>query len=107
MAERITSEQFPEKVLQSELPVLVEFYSDSCIPCKRLSPVLSRLESAFADTLHIYKVNVHFEEALTEEYDILGSPTLLFFKNGQEINRLRGVVSEEELTEAVTSLKGA
>ena len=64
MAERVSAAEFDSKVLASKIPVLVDFYSDSCIPCKRLSPVLSQLESEYAGRLGIVKVNVNFESEL-------------------------------------------
>ena len=60
MAQRINKDNFEEKVLKSPLPVLVDFYSDSCIPCKQLSPVLGDIEDEREDTLSVYKVTVSY-----------------------------------------------
>ena len=64
MAQRINKDNFEEKVLKSPLPVLVDFYSDSCIPCKQLSPVLGDIEDEREDTLSVYKVNVNYDMSL-------------------------------------------
>lgn len=61
MAKRVNTEEFESEVLQSELPVVVEFYSDSCIPCKQLSPILGGIEDDYEDQLKVVKVNVNFE----------------------------------------------
>ena len=99
MAERITSADFSEKVLNAELPVLVDFYSDTCVPCRMLSPVLSQLESELGGNLLIYKVNVGYEQELVEKYEVQASPTLIFFKNGEEVSRLRGMTQKAKLIE--------
>lgn len=101
MAERVNTEEFESKVLASAVPVLVDFYSDSCIPCKMLSPVLSRLESEYAGKLSIVKVNVNFDEELAERYEVLASPTLVLFKNGSEVTRHRGSASGEQIKELI------
>ena len=72
MAQRINKDNFEEKVLKSPLPVLVDFYSDSCIPCKQLSPVLGDIEDEREDTLSVYKVNVNYDMELAEKYDVMG-----------------------------------
>ena len=66
MAQRINKDNFEEKVLKSPLPVLVDFYSDSCIPCKQLSPVLGDIEDEREDTLSVYKVNVNYDMELVQ-----------------------------------------
>ncbi len=76
-------QNFDVKVLQSELPVIVEFYSDSCIPCKQLSPILGGIEDDYEDQVKVYKVNVNFDAELAEKYQVMASPTILFFKGGE------------------------
>ena len=97
MSLRITSSDFDEKVNGSEKIVLVDFYSDSCVPCKMLSPVLSQLEQEYADILDIYKVNAPYEPELAGRFDIQASPTLIFFRNGNEAGRIRGAVKKPDI----------
>ena len=94
MAERITSADFNEKVLNAEIPVLVDFYSDTCVPCKMLSPVLSQLETELDGKLRIYKVNVGYEQELVDKYEVQASPTLIFFRGGEEVSRRRGMTQK-------------
>lgn len=94
---KISKADFSAEVENSGLPVLADFYSDSCIPCKRLAPVLSKLETEFADRLKFVKINTNFEQELTEQFEIMAAPTLVLFKKGQEIARLRGAVKKEEI----------
>ncbi|MDO4344883.1 MAG: thioredoxin domain-containing protein [Eubacteriales bacterium] len=103
MADRIGKEAFEEKVLKSSLPVLVDFYSDSCIACKKLAPSLARAEEQLAGSFHFYKVNTNYEEELTEKYEILSRPTLIVFGNGQETDRKVGVQKPQELIDWLKS----
>ncbi|MCI7323574.1 MAG: thioredoxin family protein [Lachnospiraceae bacterium] len=106
MAARISKDDFEQKVLQSELPVIVDFYSDSCIPCKQLSPILGDIEDDYEDKLKVFKVNVNYDAELAEQYQVLASPTLIFFKEGKEADRIRGLVKKPELAEHVEALLG-
>ena len=106
MAKRVDKSQFQEEVLQSALPVLVEFYSDSCIPCKQLSPILGQIEEDFEEKLKVVKVNVNFDEELAAAYHVMASPTILFFQGGEETRRLRGAVKKEELLKQVQEICG-
>ncbi|MEI3299208.1 MAG: thioredoxin domain-containing protein [Eubacterium sp.] len=104
MAKRVSSEEFETEVLGSDLPVVVEFYSDSCIPCKQLSPILGGLEDDYEDQVKVVKVNVNFDAELAQKHEVVASPTLLFFKNGSEVERIRGLVKRPELEETVKKL---
>ena len=104
MAKRVSSEDFEAEVLGSDLPVVVEFYSDSCIPCKQLSPILGGLEDDYEDQVKVVKVNVNFDAGLAQKYEVADSPTLLFFKDGSQVERIRGLVKRPELEETVKKL---
>lgn len=97
MAARISSADFEEKVLKADKPVLVDFYSDTCIPCKRMAGVLGDIEDEYEDTLYLYKVNVNYEEDLTAKYQVMSAPTLIVFENGEEKSRLSGAASKDEI----------
>lgn len=97
MAERISKEDFSKKVLQSDAPVLVDFYSDSCVACKKLSPVLADAEENYEGKLAVYKVNTNFDAELAEEYDVTANPTLLFIVNGEVRDRRQGALRPAEL----------
>lgn len=104
MAVRANESTFDTEVLKSDIPVLVEFYSDSCVPCKMMSPILGDLEDDYENRLKIVKVNINFAGNLTERYQIMTSPVLVFFKNGEEVNRVRGVKKKSELEEIIKSI---
>ena len=104
MALRANAENFGELVLKSELPVLVDFYSDSCIPCKQLSPILGGIEDDYEDRVKVVKVNVNYDYELTSEYQVMASPTIIIFKDGKEVQRVRGLVKRPELEELVNQI---
>lgn len=103
MADRIGRDEFEEKVLKSDLPVLVDFYSDSCIACKKISPALSQAEEILGERFSFYKVNTNYETELTQEYEILSRPTLIVFINGQETGRKAGAAKPQELIDWLKS----
>ena len=99
MAARIGKADFEEKVLKSSLPVLVDFYSDSCIPCKQISPILGDIEDAREGSLQVYKVNVNYDMDLAGEYGVMGVPALRLFVNGEVAGAQTGVLKKEELNQ--------
>lgn len=80
MAVRVSKTDFEEKVLKEKLPVLVDFYSDSCVACKKLAPVLGNAEDDYEDKIKVYKVNTNFDVELAEQYEVQANPTLVFLK---------------------------
>lgn len=105
MAERVTHGEFHEKVIGFSKLAIVDFYSDSCIPCKRMSPILTALEEQYPDEVYIAKVNAAYEKELVEAYQIQSTPTFLVFKNGEIVERFSGVKSLEELEEIIEANK--
>lgn len=97
MAARVTKDDFAAKVLKETLPVLVDFYSDSCVACKKLAPVLGNAEDDYEDKIRIYKVNTNFDTELAEQYEVMANPTLIFFKNGEAGERKTGAMSQKDL----------
>lgn len=104
MIVRTNEDNFELDVLKSNVPVLVEFYSDSCIPCKQMAPILGDLEDEYQNRLKIVKVNVNFSGNLSERHHIMTSPTILFFINGEEVNRVRGIKKKIELDEILKDI---
>lgn len=102
MAERVTKENFQEKVLNSGLPVLIDFYSDSCVPCKMVSPVVGAIADENTGRLNVFKVNVNFDSELAEKYNVMSVPTLVLFKDGTEVARKRGAEKKAALEEWIT-----
>lgn len=104
MAVRVSAENFEAEVLQADKAVLVDFYSDSCVPCKRMSPVLADIEDDNADNLKVVKININFDSELAEKYDVQAVPTLVFFKDGAEEARLVGAVKKSAIQDTIDNL---
>lgn len=96
----INDDSFEYEVLRAEKPVLLEFFSDGCVPCKRMSPVPAELEEEYSDVIFA-KLNVNFSRETAKKYTILSSPTFLFFRNGAELGRLKGVADADELADKI------
>ena len=101
MAERVNQSNFQTKVLEGAGVVLVDFYSDSCVPCKMLAPALGELEDTYEDKLKVYKVNTNYDAELAGEYGVQGTPTLLLFRDSSVVDRKVGAVSQDALFEWV------
>ena len=97
MAVRVNAETFAAEVLQAEGLVLVDFYSDSCVACKKLAPVLGNAEDDYEDKIKVYKVNTNFDVELAEQYEVQSNPTLILFKDGQEKDRKVGALKQADL----------
>ena len=97
MPTRISKDNFEKEVLQADKTVLADFYSDSCVPCKRMSPVVGDVEDEREGSLSVYKVNINFDTELAEQYDVQSVPTLLLFKGGAEVARQSGAVRKDAL----------
>ena len=104
MAERIYSDDFQTKVLDSPVPVLVDFYSDSCIACTKLAPTLCDVEEDYEGKVNVFKVNTGYDTKLVQEYEILSNPTLILFKEGEAVDRQIGAKDYDELTDWIDGL---
>lgn len=104
MAERVSKDTFEAEVLNAGGLVLADFYSDSCVPCKRMSPVLAELEEDYSD-IKIAKINVNYDGELAAEYGVQAVPTIIFFKNGAETERIVGATKKADLAIIIDELK--
>lgn len=101
MAKRVNEKNFQAEVVDAEEPVLVEFYSDGCLGCKQISPVLGKLEEQYERQIKIVKVNAAFSEELKVKYRIEVYPTILLFRNGEEVKRLKGAVAQSVIEQVI------
>ena len=100
MVEHIDSKSFEELVVQSEKPVIVDFYADWCGPCKRLAPIFEEL-SKEVDEVSFYKVNVEDASELAAQFSVQSIPTLILFKGGEPVDRVMGLMPKDELKKVV------
>lgn len=96
----LTKENFQAEITKSDKPVLVDFWAVWCGPCQMMAPILHELEAEMPD-VQIGKVNVDEQMDLARQFRVVSIPTLIIFKNGQEVQRMVGVASKEELKDAL------
>lgn len=96
----LTKENFQVEITKSDKPVLVDFWAVWCGPCQMMAPILHELEAEMPD-VQIGKVNVDEQMDLARQFRVVSIPTLIIFKNGQEVQRMVGVTSKEELKDAL------
>lgn len=100
----LSEDQFAAKVEQAPGAVLVDFGADWCPPCKMLDPVMERISLEYNGKLAVYQVDVDQNQGLSQRFGISGVPTVLFFKDGKEVNRLVGFRDFDALKGEVDSL---
>lgn len=93
----VTSQDFEKEVLQSETPVLLDFWAEWCGPCKMVSPILDQLSDEYDGKLKIAKVNVDENPEVAAQYRVRGIPTILILKNGQVEETFVGAKPKSEL----------
>src|SRR6056297_2517144 len=101
MLKEFTDANFESDVLQAETPVLVDFWAPWCGPCKMVGPVVEEVANDMSDKVKVGKVNVDNNQAFAQKYGVMSIPTLILFKNGEEIGRTVGFSPKEELVKFV------
>ena len=92
-----TDANFKKEVLESDLPVLVDFWAAWCAPCKMIAPHLEELAKEYAGKMKIGKVDVDANSKVATRYGVMSIPTIIFLKNGKVMNQLVGAVSRHDL----------
>lgn len=90
------------ELINKDVPVLVDFYAEWCGPCKVMSPILKQVKEDLGERVSIIKIDVDKNQALATKYQVRGVPTLMVFKQGQQLWRQSGVVQKEDLINIIT-----
>lgn len=106
MAYEFNSNNFEADVLNSEIPVLVDFYADWCGPCKMMAPIVHQLADAYNGQMKIGKLNVDNSLDIAQKYRVMSIPTFIFFKDGQALETVVGGMSKSELESKIKEFLG-
>lgn len=97
---------FERDVLNADRPVLVDFYTDSCGPCRMLAPTIEKLAKEYEGRALVHKVDISYLPRLARRYEIHGIPSVLFFNEGKEVERLVGLRPQREYAQVLDRLVG-
>ena len=95
----VTDGSFDDEVLKSDTPVLVDYWAEWCGPCKMIAPVLDEIAKDYSGKLKICKLNIDENADTPPKYGVRGIPTLLIFKNGEEVSRKVGAMAKSKIEE--------
>lgn len=96
-AVHVTLSNFREEVLQSDLPVLVDFWADWCAPCMMLAPIIEEISDELDGRVNVCKIDVDQAQDLAATYGVMSIPTLMIFSKGKEVERTVGYMSKEDV----------
>ena len=100
----LNSKNFKEEVLESSLPVLIDLWAPWCMPCRMITPIVEQLAEDNQGKLKVCKLNTDENQDIAARYGIQGIPTLLFFKGGQEVDRLVGVTPKPIIQKKIDAI---
>jgi thioredoxin 1 len=101
-----SDDNFEQLVLQSDLPVLVDFWAEWCGPCRRLAPTIEAVAEEYAAKVRVVKLNVDAGPATAQRYGIQGIPTLILFRDGAEKERIVGAATKEAIAALIDRHSG-
>lgn len=104
MALTLTESNFESEVLKSDIPVLVDFWAPWCGPCRSMAPIIDDLAKEFEGKVKVGKVNVDENRNLAGSYGVMSIPTLIFFKDGKNIDQFVGYTAKSTLVKKIDSL---
>ena len=103
MIKTVTDSTFEAEVLKSDKPVLVDLWAAWCAPCRAMEPALEAVAKQYDGQITVAKLNVDENPELAQSLDVMSIPTMMMFKNGQPVNRLVGLSTQERLSGAVAA----
>jgi len=102
-----TDSSFSADVLESDVPVLVDFWAEWCTPCKKMLPVIDQLATDYEGRVKVVRVDVDANPTVSDKYGVREIPTFLFFKNGKKVGKLVGITPKNEFVNQIEKLTSA
>lgn len=103
MALKFTDTEFEQEVMQSEAPVLVDFFADWCGPCKMMAPIIDEIASDYEGKIKVGKLNVDENPNSAAKFKVMSIPTIILLKKGEVLFTVVGAVSKKELTDKINT----
>ena len=100
----VNDQNFEAEVLQSDMPVVVDFWAEWCAPCRQIAPIISALAEEYGDQVKIFKMNIDDSPQTPGKYDVRAIPTVLAFKGGQVVQQLQGARPKSAFDEMISGL---
>ena len=97
----VSQNEFQSEVMESEIPVLVDFHATWCPPCRALGPILDRLAAEFAGQVKFVKINSDEEQQLANRFNVTGLPTVVFIDDGENLGQFAGLPKDDALREKI------
>jgi len=104
MVSEISDQSFESEVLQSDIPVVVDFWAPWCGPCHMIAPITEKLSEEYGGKVRFFKLNVDDNQQMAERFQIMSIPLLLFFKDGKQVDSILGAVPETMIRPKVEAL---
>ena len=100
----LTKENFEQEVLQSSIPVIVDFWATWCMPCKMITPIVEELSETYKDKCKITKLNIDNAMEVATRFSVMSIPTIMFFKDGNVHSKTVGVVSKDDIIDKIEEM---
>jgi thioredoxin 1 len=104
MVQHFNDSDFEQEVLQSDVPVMVDFYADWCGPCRMVAPIVEELAGEYAGKIKIGKINVDENPNTAKQYNVMSIPTILFIKGGKVVDQVIGALPKASLQQKLNLL---
>tara|TARA_R110002020_G_scaffold447971_2_gene660581 strand:- start:767 stop:1090 length:324 start_codon:yes stop_codon:yes gene_type:complete len=105
MIQTIDDAYFKEYIASTSTPIIIDFWAEWCSPCKQIAPILEELDSEYKESIQIAKIDIDHNNGTTVQYDVRSIPTLLFFKNGENLGRTVGAISKQLIIDKLEHLQ--